>query len=309
MHSACKQKAFTLLELLVVITIIGILSSIVVVSMSGGTESAEIAKGKSYAQQVHALLGHELKGEWAFDEGGYNTCSGSYDVCDTSEYGHHGTIYSDGARYVSSPFGEYTLYFDGIDDYVTLGNVMDGFTDFSLTVWASTTQEETGIAVYARPTIIGVVHGSGYTTNDFTLGVYNGNLDWWDEFNGVYQADHNTGYSISDGAWHFIVASREISGSNSLIRLYLDGILVGSYTSAGIGAISRSIRVGFGYTGSEFDGFLDEVRIYSTALDVSVVQKYYAQGLDRFFKSDAITREEYIQRMGGFNESLIASSF
>jgi prepilin-type N-terminal cleavage/methylation domain-containing protein len=51
-----KQKAFTLLELLVVITIIGILSSIVIVSMSGSTDSANIAKGKAYSQQIHALL-------------------------------------------------------------------------------------------------------------------------------------------------------------------------------------------------------------------------------------------------------------
>ena len=63
-----QNKAFTLLELLVVITIIGILSSIVIVSMSGSADSASIAKGKAYAQQVQALLGHEARGMWDFDE-------------------------------------------------------------------------------------------------------------------------------------------------------------------------------------------------------------------------------------------------
>jgi prepilin-type N-terminal cleavage/methylation domain-containing protein len=127
-----SNRAFTLLELLVVITIIGILSSIVIVSMSGSTDSATIAKGKAYAQQVHALLGSNAVGVWNFDEEVENTCSGGEDVCDVSGYGNHG-IFSGDTHYVPSDIGGYALSFDGIGDYVSYGNdaslnITDGFT-------------------------------------------------------------------------------------------------------------------------------------------------------------------------------------
>jgi prepilin-type N-terminal cleavage/methylation domain-containing protein len=116
------QKSFTLLELLVVITIIGILSSIVIVSMSGSTDSASIAKGKSYTQQVHALLGHEAVLDLNFNENAYGTCPDGKDTCDASGYNNNGTIYNDGAVYVSSLVDGYALSLNGASDYINLGN-------------------------------------------------------------------------------------------------------------------------------------------------------------------------------------------
>ena len=107
-----KYRAFTLLELLVVITIIGILASIVIVSMSGSTDSATIAKGKIYAQQIHALLGANALGVWNFDEG-----TGTV-VKDLSGYNNHGVI--TGADWTEdTPIGQgYALSFNGSSDYV-----------------------------------------------------------------------------------------------------------------------------------------------------------------------------------------------
>ena len=44
-----KQLAFTLIELLVVIAVIGILSGLIVVSMSGVTNKATIAKAQVFS--------------------------------------------------------------------------------------------------------------------------------------------------------------------------------------------------------------------------------------------------------------------
>ncbi len=62
-----KNKGFTLLELLVVIAIIGILSTIVMVSLSGARQRAQDASIQSYINQIRAQaeLHHISEGSYA----------------------------------------------------------------------------------------------------------------------------------------------------------------------------------------------------------------------------------------------------
>ena len=62
------KYAFTLIELLVVIAIIGILSGLIITTMSGATESARIAKLKVYSNSVRDTLGANLVSEWKLDQ-------------------------------------------------------------------------------------------------------------------------------------------------------------------------------------------------------------------------------------------------
>jgi prepilin-type N-terminal cleavage/methylation domain-containing protein len=60
-------KAFTLIELLVVIAIIGILSGLIVVTMSGVTAKATIAKGQVFSNSLRNALMLNLAAEYRLD--------------------------------------------------------------------------------------------------------------------------------------------------------------------------------------------------------------------------------------------------
>jgi len=49
--------------------------------------------------------------------------------------------------------------------------------------------------------------------------------------------------------------------------------------------------------GRYFNGLIDEVRIYAEALLSAEIQKHYVQGLNKLLANNAITEEEYNQRM------------
>ena len=64
MHSL----GFTLIELLVVIAIIGMLASIVLVSLRSSQDKARVARGLQFSQSVYHAIGVDATGIWRFDE-------------------------------------------------------------------------------------------------------------------------------------------------------------------------------------------------------------------------------------------------
>ena len=62
------KTAFTLIELLVVIAIIGILSGLIVVSMSGVTEKANIAKSQVFSNSLRNSLMINTVSQYNFND-------------------------------------------------------------------------------------------------------------------------------------------------------------------------------------------------------------------------------------------------
>jgi prepilin-type N-terminal cleavage/methylation domain-containing protein len=282
-----KNRAFTLLELLVVITIIGILSSIVIVSMSDSTDSATIAKGKAYAQQVHALLGYEAVLDLNFNENATGVCSDGKDVCDASGYNNNGTVY--GAFFVSSSVDGYALSFDGTNDYIQLPN-LGSLSSFTIEGWIRGDGDSLSGAT-GYNTFVG---SSGSNRLLYSMG-------------GLMLAqmgagNHHSSAVVSRGQWNHI--AYVYNNTNSTAKWYING----NPDSELVGAISFSqpTKIGaYDVVNYMMNGLIDDVRIYSEALPATEIQKYYVQGLDKLLVNQVITQLEYDQRMAKFNQSLV----
>jgi len=297
-----KNRAFTLLELLVVITIIGILASIVVVSMSGSTDSATIAKGKSYAQQVHALLGHEAVLDFNFNENAQDTCPDGKDVCDASGYGNHGIFYGN-VNFVDSPIDGYALFFDGTGDYVNAGNNVRPSEAITVSSWLN-------------PVAI-KISGASIST-----GRSGGIIQF-------YPLDLDVKFCVYTNAWYCVVIPKiDIllnewsyfvhTYDQNKLKVYINGLLKDEKDLAGDIVYDDKPAIIGGYVGTSFptyapanyfNGLIDEVRIYSEAISEVEIQKHYVQGLEKLLANQFITQAEYNQRMEEFNQSLASNEF
>jgi prepilin-type N-terminal cleavage/methylation domain-containing protein len=296
-----SNRAFTLLELLVVITIIGILSSIVIVSMSGSTDSATIAKGKAYAQQIHALLGHEAVLDLNFNENNYNTCPDGSDVCDASGYNNNGTISQDedGAAFVLSPIDGYALSFDGVDDYVPFPS-LDYLPSLTVSAWFK-------LPVYP-PVASQAIIGGGPLASYLYIHA-NGSLMYWiatEPRRGGYFTQSLIGI-VSANTWHHVVFIIDLAllPSNN-VTAYIDGTSLGTNYKYDFPDVNAFSHIGaYGVVTAPWLGEIDEVRIYAAALPTTEIQKHYVQGLEKLLSNQAITQSEYDQRMEEFDQSLV----
>ena len=91
---------------------------------------------------------------------------------------------------------------------------------------------------------------------------------------------------MSANTWHHVVATGSTSAGE--LKLYIDGVPVGTdpmdrnLTFNGTGGIGTpTLEIGRRNAGSTnlFDGLIDEVAIYGTALDASTITGHYNAGL------------------------------
>jgi len=270
-----RNKSFTLIELLVVIAIIGLLASIVIVSLKGTREKARIARGLQFSQSVHHALGSEAVGVWSFDEG-----SGTI-TNDSSGYGNNGTLVNGPVWRCTSTDPDYTpsgsgcsLQFDGVDDNVDCGkdNSLRPVDAITLSVWFKMLPDNVDYANIAsswayvdgvNSTGFGIFRRFSYEQITFALGIDT-------EYDAVISS-----IPISYNCWHHAVMTYD----KSYLRAYLDGIEVGTPVARTNNILhnpNKSFRVG-----SSFNGLIDEVRIYNEALTSAQIEKLYAEGVKR----------------------------
>ena len=239
-----------------VIAIIGVLASIVLVSLQGAKGSAELAEAQSFARQVRTSLGLSLVGEWRFEN----------NTNDSSGYDNHGTMVGN-PTYVTGIFGQ-ALEFDGSGDCIVIDSVADDTVVTALT-WES----------WIKTTDVSDNTVGGWNTSG------NDNL-FWSRTHGEILQIYDGGYSgqknVRDGIWHHIA----IVYNNGSVTAYIDGkIDIGPHSHSSTFSSNDKVTIGAewdsGGLSGYFIGIIDEVRIYNQALTLTEMQQLYVQGVEK----------------------------
>jgi type II secretory pathway pseudopilin PulG len=273
---------------LVVIAIIGILAGMVVVNMSGATDSAKIAKSKVFSSSVKSSLLMNRFSEWKLDEGSGATTADTIGPNNGILSG--GPLWKSGADCVSDG----CLQFDGVDDYVDCG-------DISTVNWSGLTAEAW---VYRTANGMNGYAGVYYKGTDSDLGrflitdsgqvlVQNGNGNFY-----------STGLSdVPKNVWTHVLYAHDRSAGQEYI--YINGKIRGQQARTGdIAQNTTNLWIGFGYSLANnymFPGFIDEVRIYNSALPASAIRSHYIAGLEKLLAGKQITTQYYQQKAAELN--------
>jgi len=201
--------------------------------------------------------------EWKMDEMEDNTCrGGTNDVCDTSANTNDGALVGDTAwkGAADCKYGS-CLEFDGDGDYVSLTSTITFGSDDNWTIsfWARMSEEDSH----------GMIMGDITTTQDFiwfSPGSYlrfcnNENTD--SDFTSVQSFDTLTFYTLV--------------ANGTELELYLNGAFEAKNTVTTSFIINT---IGTGYTGTffDFDGTIDDIKIFNYALTQEQISWLYDKG-------------------------------
>jgi prepilin-type N-terminal cleavage/methylation domain-containing protein len=290
-----SQKSFTLIELLVVIAIVGILAGIIIVSMSGATDKAKIAKLQVYSNSLRDSLGANLVSEWKLDEINNPSTNQTPDTWG----GNTGTL-GDGTTASTLPALESEsncaigkcLSFNGTTNYLNVGTANLSFGDsvsdkpFTLAAWVN-------MKARSNFEIINKANEYRWINNNLFR------LYLFDENGSNYIYRNAIDLLPYQNQWIYLVATYDGSKVVTGIKLYINGSETTFYGTGSAGTYTAMhntggiLRVGTTTT----NGLIDEVRIYSTNIPSAVIKQQYFAGLKQLFAKNIITKQEYNQRL------------
>ena len=268
------QKSFTLIELLVVIAIIGLLSATVLVSMKGIRSKARITRTLEFGQSMNNALGAYAMGVWSFDDQTNPTK-------DSSGYGNNGAV--NGASFSSdTPHAEINRGADKYSLEFNAGDNVNAGNGNALNI----TGNAITIEAWVKPTVAGVhkhVVSKSLDGGQRQYNLYVSNAEKVDfiittSVGGMF--DLATTETIPLNNWSHIVATY----NGSSMTIYINGKFSISVPRTGnIVSKSADVLIGSFMAGqSSFMGFIDEVRVYETALTLGQIRQHYAEGLEKY---------------------------
>lgn len=190
-------------------------------------------------------------------------------ISDSSGYNNNGV--NNGATFTTdSLIGKGCYSFDGINDYITISNnpYLQVDNDISISFWLYVRTHST------RTTLIDKAYGGEFTINLETSGPHLRLYRGLSGGNSTPYSNINSG-TIPTNQW--VHACIKVSGTEA--KWFIDSVNTATSTSDNfVGSVSNNnVRIGKGYTDGYFDGKIDDVRIYATALSQEDIEELYNQ--------------------------------
>lgn len=303
MHNKIIKKAFTLIEAMIAMTIVAILSGIIISGMSEATQSANIAKGKTFSLSLVSSLAANLVSEWEMDR---IVTSQTPDTWSKNNCTLGGTTLP--ALQTDGCIDGNCFSFDGSTSYLDCGN------DTSLQIIGDQTIEmwllPSDLTLRRNP--YNKAYGGEGTITQEIGGTFN---YYWGTsgLNALPYQGVGGGFTVKSGNWYHIAVVRNLSASTKTVRWFFNGKLTSTVTAsyASATASAMNLLIGKGYT-SPYSGRIDTVRVYKGAEDFSEIKEHYYAGLNRLLAKKEITREDYFEKIGTFigeNKPLLTNSY
>ena len=221
---------------------------------------------------IHAILYDETDGEAYIDKISVKKVSNT--AYDYSPYANDGTIATStsgiGASYADGKYGQ-AMQFDGVDDYVSIADDSSlHLQNFTISFWANAESE---------PSVGGIIGTTGYASN-LGVGLYsNSDLLYHLWAGDSTEKKYFTSiFTLDEGVYGYYV----ITKSGTVTTSYKNGVFVKTsptditididYSSV-VWQIGQSIATNY-----NFNGTIDEVKIYNRALDADEIKTHYLRG-------------------------------
>jgi prepilin-type N-terminal cleavage/methylation domain-containing protein len=273
------NKSFTLIEILVVIVVIGIISSFIIVGLSSVSDKANIAKGQAFSNSLRNSLLMNLVSEWKLD----GNANDSWGVNNGTLVGPtHLPVLKTGSDCISGS----CYSFDGTEDYINIGDKDNlSFSDnvFTISGWFKlNTNNNFGIlGKRGSPWEYSI-----YTRTADTICF----LSWNSAGNVVY----SNSFPISVNTWINFVWTA--NGTNSYI--YKNSVYLGSYSkgSNNMSNTTAPFEIGRGGDGAGnqyLNGLVDEIIVYNQHINALQVKQIFYSGLNKLLIKNNISLGEY----------------
>ena len=262
------KKGFTLIELLVVIAIIGLLSSMVLVSIKGTTQEAE----KKRAMQLSSSLQHSLTlyalGMWSFDD----------NLKDSSDNGNDGQPVGTGITYVDGIMGK-AVKLDGTG-YVSIPlteSLRNKSGAFTMEFWAKVDNVSDYMFFVANfhPVAASMAYTCYHNATNLVCSIL------IDPMEGSASFTVNSAVKVNQ--WFHVVLTYDGKTASSA-KLYFNGKAYNPTTNTLTGPFqTNQVNIGASRFGSNLlKGSIEGVRIYDSYMTLSEVEKHYTEGLKEF---------------------------
>jgi hypothetical protein len=275
---------------------------------TGGTDQTSSSFG---SRDPTKSLSNGLVAYWKMDESAANSCTGGVnDSCDSSGNANDGAWSGNTTIATTAKFNSATT-FDGTNDNIraaetTSTDIGGNTSSFTVSAWFKTTTN-----FGSDTTLVSKSDSSG--AYPFELVLTSSEALAFGNYDGTNFSTATTGVSYNDGVWHHALGVRDTVSKKLL--LYVDGQLAASANDDSTVATDNNDDLsvgasGVGYIEQDYNGQIDEVRLYNRALSAQEAISLYdwAPGPVGYWKFDEKTGTTINDSSGGGNTGTLVNS-